>query len=262
MTAYEKRNLFKRYKHDALFRQWLPTLGMLSRAGQGNEVEIWHETEHALHHLKQEAEWRDAEVQFIYTDLCERYPSRPIFCLTVMAVLFTCLADATPGTDRADENPYAPICVAICSMLGEDQRFHVILDAFFSHTCDNRGERVVLPVTDYLAMIDDEEDSKRDLLTTENDTNVLKQMVKNALERDDTNKLNALKLRLYELENPIVTHPLIASINERIAALTNPLPVTQNIFYNGANQINQSTLQAPVFCTGETDKPLTQINHG
>lgn len=79
MTAYEKRNLFDRYKQDALFRQWLPTLGVLSRAGHGGEVEVWHEVERMLRLLGREPEWREAEVEFLYTELCERYPSAPVF---------------------------------------------------------------------------------------------------------------------------------------------------------------------------------------
>ena len=84
-------------------------------------------------------------------------------------------------------------------------------------------------------------------------------MVENALKRDNAERLNALKLRLYDLENPALTRPLIVRINERITALVNPLPVTQNnIFHNGANQINQSTLQNPVFGTGEAKRTLTE----
>lgn len=40
MTTREEHRLLARYKGDALFRQWLPTLGVLSRTGQGREVEI------------------------------------------------------------------------------------------------------------------------------------------------------------------------------------------------------------------------------
>lgn len=258
MTIHEKRNLFERYKNDALFRQWLPTLSVLSRAGQGGEVEVWHEAKWALSRLKHESNWREAEVQFLYTDLCGRYPSMPIFCLAVMTVLFTCLADAAPSADRADENPYAPVCVTICNMLDGDKRFHTLLNAFFSHTHDNRGERVILPVTDYLSEDDDEEELEESPPKTEDGADVLKQMVENALKRDDANNLNALKLRLYDLEKPALTRPLIVRINARIAALKNPLPVTQNIFYEGANQINQSTLQSPVFGTGEAERTIIE----
>ena len=260
MTTQEKHILLNRYKRDALFRQWLPTLGVLSRTGQGGEVEIWYEAERALLRLRQETHWREVEVQLIYTDLCERYPALPVFCLAVMAVLFTCLADAAPSADRAEENPHAPICVAICAMLDNDQRFHALLDAFFSRTCDNRGERVVLPVRDYLAGTGDEEVPEPiEEVSAADGNKALKQMVENALKRDNAERLNALKLRLYDLENPALTRPLIVRINERITALVNPLPVTQNnIFHNGANQINQSTLQNPVFGTGEAKRTLTE----
>ena len=132
MTVYKKRNLFNRYKHDPLFRQWLPTLGILSRAGQGNEVDVWYETKRALRRIKQKTDWRDAEVHFFYTELNERYPSMPVFCLAVMAVLFVCLTDAAPATDHTGENPYASACVAIYAMLGGDRCFQTLVNDFFS----------------------------------------------------------------------------------------------------------------------------------
>lgn len=301
MTAYERRNLFDRYKQDALFRQWLPTLGVLARAGHGGEVEVWHEVERMLRLLGREPEWREAEVEFLYTELCERYPSAPVFRMAVMAVLFTCLADATPAADRVHENPHAPVCVAICVMMGGERRFHALLDAFFRRTKDNRGRRVVLPVTDYLAGADgggtvEPEDAPKkaeigvepvrveetvdveavkaeetvdvetlrlgevcgvETLRPEEtvDVEMLENLVMNALERDDVNRLNALKLRLYELKRPHVTNPLIARIDERISLLAGGQMVTQNIFHAGANQFYKSSLQSPVIGRTERIEP-------
>lgn len=290
MTAYERRNLFDRYKQDALFRQWLPTLGVLARAGHGGEVEVWHEVERMLRLLGREPEWREAEVEFLYTELCERYPSAPVFRVAVMAVLFTCLADATPAADRVHENPHAPVCVAICVMMDGEKRFHALLDAFFRRTKDNRGRRVVLPVTDYLAGADgggtvEPEDSPKkaeigvetlrpeeavdveavkveeavgvETLRPEEtvDVEMLDNLVINALERDDVNRLNALKLRLYELKRPHVTNPLIARIDERISLLAGGQMVTQNILHAGANQFYKSSLQSPVIGRTERIEP-------
>lgn len=268
MTAYERRNLFDRYKQDALFRQWLPTLGVLARAGHGGEVEVWHEVERMLRLLGREPEWREAEVEFLYTELCERYPSAPVFRVAVMAVLFTCLADATPAADRVHENPHAPVCVAICVMMGGERRFHALLDAFFRRTKDNRGRRVVLPVTDYLAgadgggTVEPEDSPKKAEIGVEPvrveetvDVEMLENLVMNALERDDVNRLNALKLRLYELKRPHVTNPLIARIDERISLLAGGQMVTQNIFHAGANQFYKSSLQSPVIGRTERIEP-------
>lgn len=290
MTAYERRNLFDRYKQDALFRQWLPTLGVLARAGHGGEVEVWHEVERMLRLLGREPEWREAEVEFLYTELCERYPSAPVFRVAVMAVLFTCLADATPAADRVHENPHAPVCVAICVMMGGEKRFHALLDAFFRRTKDNRGRRVVLPVTDYLAgadgggTVEPEDGPKKAEIGVEAvkaeeavdvetlrpgevcgvetlrpeetvDVEMLENLVMNALERDDVNRLNALKLRLYELKRPHVTNPLIARIDERISLLASGQMVTQNIFHAGANQFYKSSLQSPVIGRTERIEP-------
>lgn len=285
MTAYERRNLFDRYKQDALFRQWLPALGALSRAGQGSEVEVWHEAERMLRQLRKEPRWRESEVQFLYTELCERHPSAPVFRLAVMAVLFTCLADAAPAADRAGENPHAPVCVAICAMMDGERCFHTLLDAFFRRAKDSRGERVVLPVTDYLAGTDTGETAEPDdgswradgcpwkedaapwrektgswredtgPWRAEDGMEMLEKLVANALERDDLNRLDALKLRLYELGNPFVTNRLIARIDERITLLAGGRIVTQNIFHAGANQFCNSTLQSPVIGRAERGEP-------
>ena len=257
MTAYERRNLFDRYKQDALFRQWLPALGALSRAGQGSEVEVWHEAERMLRQLRKEPRWRESEVQFLYTELCERHPSAPVFRLAVMAVLFTCLADAAPAADRAGENPHAPVCVAICAMMDGERCFHTLLDAFFRRAKDSRGERVVLPVTDYLAGTDTGETAEPDdgSWRAEDGMEMLEKLVANALERDDLNRLDALKLRLYELGNPFVTNRLIARIDERITLLAGGRIVTQNIFHAGANQFYNSTLQSPVIGRAERGEP-------
>ena len=150
MTDDERLALRQRYRKAPLFCQWLPVLGMLARAGSGGETEIWHEAERMLDRLRSEPEGREAEVQFIYTELCARHRAVPVRALAVMAVLLTCLADAAPAADRADENPHAAVCVAILAMLDGDRRFGALLDAFFSRTRNNRGERVVLPVRDYL----------------------------------------------------------------------------------------------------------------
>lgn len=260
MTTREEHRLLARYKGDALFRQWLPTLGVLSRTGQGREVEIWYEAERALRRLRHETDWREVEVQLIYTDLCERHASAPVFCLAVMAVLFTCLADAAPDKNRVYENPHAPVCVAICAMLGEDRRFHALLNAFFSRSKDNRGERVVLPVKDYLAEMDDDIEAEHSV-EDDRESGVLERLVENALKEDDVSHLKDLEFRLYRLDKPSVTRPLIARINERIAFLSAPRPVTQNIFYEGAGQFNQSTLQNPVFGTGGAQRTLITDDH-
>lgn len=185
--------------------------------------------------------------------------------------------------------------------MGGERRFHALLDAFFRRTKDNRGRRVVLPVTDYLAGADgggtvEPEDAPKnaeigvepvrveetvdveavkaeetvdvetlrlgevcgvETLRPEEtvDVEMLENLVMNALERDDVNRLNALKLRLYELKRPHVTNPLIARIDERISLLAGGQMVTQNIFHAGANQFYKSSLQSPVIGRTERIEP-------
>ncbi|WP_455640397.1 hypothetical protein [Parabacteroides sp.] len=260
MTQNEKRALFNRYKHDILFRQWLPTLGRLSREGWGEEVEIWHEAERALCRLKAQPDLRDMEVELIYSDLCRKYSATPAFSLSVMAVLFTCLADAAPDADKAAENPHAPICIAICAMLGKDKRFLALLDAFSERTRNNQGEKVVLPVTDYIETTkeDVETDETEESASPTNELGMLMQMVENLLKNGSIEELKDLELQLYKLDNSFITSPLIKRIEEQITALSNPRPTTQNVFQNGASQINQSTLQSPTFGTPAANKTLKE----
>lgn len=257
MTDDERLALRQRYRKDPLFCQWLPVLGMLARAGSGGETEIWHEAERMLDRLRSEPEGRETEVQFIYTELCARHRAVPVRALAVMAVLLTCLADAAPAADRADENPHAAVCVAILAMLDGDRRFGALLDAFFSRTRNNRGERVVLPVRDYLRGDADgvaaETFSGRLAVGEERPVaaadggNLLELLVEQALRQDDADGLRALKLRLYDLRQPEATAPLVARINRRLRELAEPKPTTQNIFNEGSSLFNESTLNSPVF---------------
>lgn len=116
---------------------------------------------------------------------------------------------------------------------------------------------MILPITDYLADENNEEVTE-EIIPPENGVNILRKMVDNALELDDIPHLMALELRLYKLDNTHITQPLIALIDKRIAALSDPHPVNQNNFYDNSNQINQSTLQNPVLNTGNPKKKLTK----
>lgn len=179
ITIQEKSDLLKRYKNDTLFKQWLPTLHILPHTKGGGKVKIWHEAECALQRLKLETNWGEVELQLIYTELYERYPTLPVFCLNVMAVLIARLIEINHKEKQPPEKT----------------------------------------------------SSERD------STNVLEQMVENALVRDDTYMLNVLKLRLYELENPSITRPLIARINKRITSLKNVFHYTEH--FPRRSKVNQ-----------------------
>lgn len=292
MTDDERLALRLRYKRDPLFCQWLPVLGMLARAGSGGETEIWHEAERMLERLRMDPEGREAEVQFIYTELCARHRAVPVRALAVMAVLLTCLADAAPAADRPDENPHAAVCVAILAMLDGDRRFGALLDAFFSRTRNNRGERVVLPVRDYLrgdadgvaaetfsgrlavareempsvaVSVAGEERASAAVAGEEKPADgdgLLELLVEQALRQDDADGLRALKLRLYDLRQPETTAPLVARIDRRLCALTEPQPATQNYFNAGSVQFNGSTLNSPVLGALPSEAPGGMLSSG
>lgn len=198
MTEAEKTELRTRCLDDALFRQWAPVLNRLARQGGVDSVEVWHEVECALRRLKRVERWRDVEVEQVYTNLCRKYAGREMEAVAVMAVLFSLLSDAAVSADEADANPHAPVCRAIGAMLGDDRRFLTLLNAFLERGVDNYGQPVVLPVTDYLAQVDDGEAEQEVPLTTSDDEGA-DELYRLAVQQPDIDHARPYQMELYRL---------------------------------------------------------------
>lgn len=72
-------------------------------------------------------------------------------------------------------------------------------------------------------------------------------LTEKAIETGNEEHLRELMLCFHELGKPELTGPALARIKKRIKEMNAPGATTQNIFNEGASQINASNLQNPVF---------------
>lgn len=142
-----------RLYRDKVFRQWQPTLEKVSRQyGLPRAERIWNAAGQAMCRLKEyDADVRDVAIESIYSDLSASTAfERPELAATeIMAVMYSQLCDAIPE-GMAPNHPHAPLCVAVAKSMHGNLFFERLLDDFVSRPTDNWGNKVVLPVEDYL----------------------------------------------------------------------------------------------------------------
>lgn len=144
-----------RYRGDDLFRTWTWLLCLLEQQLNGlNAVEIWSETEMICQKLSEIKEHRDNEVEFLYGDLVKRHQSEST-AIIILTVLFTQMCDAAPDEkDDADErNPNRAVCTVLARLLMNPANrpfFEKLIAAYKSRRYDNEGNKIILPITDYL----------------------------------------------------------------------------------------------------------------
>lgn len=167
-------SLFKRYKGDDLFCAWVHTLQTIEQQrGELNAIEIWSETEVLRSQLAAEGEQADVYAEFIFSALRDRHsewvgPTKGKVvqrsqheaeqtAILIMIVLFSQMADgAEDESDEAIENnPNKAVCRALGRIImnpkyREDSER--ILKAFTHRKINNRGEKIILHVTDYMAV--------------------------------------------------------------------------------------------------------------
>ena len=148
-------NLRRRYRGDDLFRTWTRLLCILEQQLHGlNAVEVWSETEMVRQRLSEIKDHRDNDVEFLYGDLMKRHQSKYTVA-TILTVLFTQMCDAVPDEedDAADRNPNRAVCKVLARLLmNRDIKpfSEKLICAFKSHRYDNEGNKIILPVTDYM----------------------------------------------------------------------------------------------------------------
>ena len=141
-----------RYRGDDLFRTWTWLLCLLEQQLNGlNAVEIWSETEMICQKLSEIKEHRDNEVEFLYGDLVKRHQSEST-AIIILTVLFTQMCDAAPDEedDAAERNPNRAVCMVLARHLKNKPFFVKLIAAYKSRRYDNEGNKIILPVTDYL----------------------------------------------------------------------------------------------------------------
>ena len=148
-------SLRARYRGDDLFRTWTWLLCLLEQQLNGlNAVEVWSETEMIRQKLSEIKEHRDNEVEFLYGDLVKRHQSEST-AIIILTVLFTQMCDAAPDEedDAAERNPNRAVCTVLARLLMHPANrpfFEKLIAAYKSRRYDNEGNKIILPVTDYL----------------------------------------------------------------------------------------------------------------
>ena len=143
------------YRGDDLFRTWTWLLCLLEQQLNGlNAVEVWSETEMIRQKLSAIKEHRDNEVEFLYGDLVKRHQSEST-AIIILTVLFTQMCDAAPDEedDAAERNPNRAVCTVLARLLMNPANrpfFEKLIAAYKSRRYDNEGNKIVLPITDYM----------------------------------------------------------------------------------------------------------------
>ena len=148
-------SLRARYRGDDLFRTWTWLLCLLEQQLNGlNAVEVWSETEMIRQKLSEIKEHRDNEVEFLYGDLVKRHQSEST-AIIILTVLFTQMCDAAPDEedDAAERNPNRAVCTVLARLLMHHANrpfFEKLIAAYKSRRYDNEGNKIILPITDYM----------------------------------------------------------------------------------------------------------------
>ena len=143
------------YRGDDLFRTWTWLLCLLEQQLNGlNAVEVWSETEMIRQKLSAIKEHRDNEVEFLYGDLVKRHQSEST-AIIILTVLFTQMCDAAPDEedDAAVQNPNRAVCSVLAHLLMNPKIrsfTEKLIKAFNHRRYDNEGNKIVLPITDYM----------------------------------------------------------------------------------------------------------------
>ena len=148
-------SLRARYRGDDLFRTWTWILCLLEQQLNGlNAVEVWSETEMIRQKLSEIKEHRDNEVEFLYGELKNRHQSEKN-AVIILTVLFTqmCDAESSEGDDAAVQNPNRAVCSVLAHLLMNPKIrsfTEKLIKAFNHRRYDNEGNKIVLPITDYM----------------------------------------------------------------------------------------------------------------
>ena len=143
------------YRGDDLFRTWTWILCLLEQQLNGlNAVEVWSETEMIRQKLSEIKEHRDNEVEFLYGELKNRHQSEKT-AIIILTVLFTqmCDAESSEGDDAAVQNPNRAVCSVLAHLLMNPKIrsfTEKLIKAFNHRRYDNEGNKIVLPITDYM----------------------------------------------------------------------------------------------------------------
>lgn len=149
LTDEERRSCHGRYRRNDLFRHWMPILaGMEKSVTHMDAVSLWYNACEVLRLLRAEEEFRDEQLVFIHSEMARTADPACLAC--VMAVVITCLMNATPEGRETERLPNDAICIAIRTLYDPDPLFRLLITRFFARNRGYDGERVVIAPSDPL----------------------------------------------------------------------------------------------------------------
>jgi len=155
----DQQTLHHRYKHNDLYRQWLPILSMLQRDyDEADAQTLWYMAERQIDRLRGESEFREQEIQPIYNGLlseCSAFNGitrsrnqAKQTASTVMCIMLTMLMNAVEKGHEDEDFENQPMCLAILDILSGDAFFQNLMKLFFKRNIGYDGQKVVITPSD------------------------------------------------------------------------------------------------------------------
>ena len=163
LSREEQETLHHQYRNDDVFRQWSPILCKQEwERGELDLINIWWQTELCIQSLRQEKDYRDEMIPYLFRRLLKDYLlieteegqkvrtplQAELTAVTVMSVLMFRLMNAAEKGHEEEEFENRPMCVEIANLLRNHRLFISLTDDFFKRAKDNNGKKIVIKPND------------------------------------------------------------------------------------------------------------------
>lgn len=166
LTDEERKSYHSHFRKNDLFRHWIPILSDLEKdITHMDAISLWYNANEVLQQLRVETDFRDEQIVYIHSEMA-RNDNGP--CLTsIMAIVTTCLMNATEEGHEEENIPNDAICIAIRRLYEKDRLFEALIAEFFRRKIGNDGKRVVItpsdPMTQNISLDDMDDVAKREV---------------------------------------------------------------------------------------------------
>ncbi len=144
-------SLRDRYRNNDLFRHWSPILCQLERKYGGKDaISLWACSEQCLIRLRQVSQHRETEIDYLLRELLQE--TDVTTAVTIMCIVLVRLMNAVEKGCEDENFDNEPMCIAIMSILQNNQEYKPIYDAitdiFFKLKIGFDGNPVVIQPSD------------------------------------------------------------------------------------------------------------------
>ena len=149
LSDEERRNCYKRYRENDIFRHWFMLLSKYETETGIDPISVWYNAQLVLRELRSHDDFRDSEMEFIISEAERCNPKHSV--VAVMAVTLISLVNAA---EEGHEDEYIPndcISNVILKKYLDNKLFEKLLNGFSSKKTGNDGKKVVLKQSDPLA---------------------------------------------------------------------------------------------------------------